>query len=192
MWKSMINSFMMVIVLTMLTGIAYPLTMTVLAQTLWPQQANGSLIARDGQVIGSRLIGQNFASPGYFHGRPSAAGAEGYDAASSSGSNLGPTNQKLKAAAAERTINARSENNLPQASSIPGDLVLASASGLDPHISPASAYLQVERVAAARGLPPAQVRSLVDSHSRGRQFGFLGEPRVNVLELNLALDAVQH
>ncbi len=187
----MINSFMMVIVLTMLTGIAYPLTMTALAQTLWPQQANGSLIAKDGQVIGSGLIGQNFTSPGYFHGRPSAAGADGYDAASSSGSNLGPTNQKLKAAATESTINARSENNLPQASNIPGDLVLASASGLDPHISPASAYLQVERVAAARQLPPAQVRSLVDSHSRGRQFGFLGEPRVNVLELNLALDAMK-
>ncbi|HWR42966.1 potassium-transporting ATPase subunit KdpC [Sporomusa sp.] len=187
----MINSLMMVIVLTVLTGIAYPLAMTALAQTLLPQQANGSLITKDGQVIGSRLIGQNFTSPGYFHGRPSAAGADGYDAASSSGSNLGPTNQKLKAAVAERITNTKSENNLPQDSSIPGDLVLASASGLDPHISPASAYLQVERVATERGLPFAQVRSLVDSHTASRQFGFLGEPRVNVLELNLALDVMK-
>jgi K+-transporting ATPase ATPase C chain len=191
MWKSMINSLMMVIVLTVLTGIAYPLAMTALAQALLPNQANGSLITKGGQVIGSRLIGQNFTSPGYFHGRPSAAGADGYDAASSSGSNLGPTNQKLKAAVAERIMNIKSENNLSQDSSIPGDLVLASASGLDPHISPAAAYLQVERVASQRGLPSAQVRSLVDSHSIDRQFGFLGEPRVNVLELNLALDTVK-
>ncbi|MDF2570984.1 MAG: kdpC 1 [Sporomusa sp.] len=187
----MINSLMMVIVLTILTGIAYPLAMTVLAQTLLPQQANGSLITKAGQVIGSRLIGQNFTSPGYFHGRPSAAGADGYDAAASSGSNLGPTNQKLKAAVAERITNIKSENNLPQDNTIPGDLVLASASGLDPHISPASAYLQVERVATERGLPLAQVRSLVDSHTVGRQLGFLGEPRVNVLELNLALDVMK-
>lgn len=185
------NSLMMVIVLIIFTGIIYPLAMTGLAQMLLPQQANGSLITKDGQVIGSRLIGQNFTSPSYFHGRPSVAGAEGYDAASSSGSNLGPTNQKLKAAVAERITNIKSENNSLKDSTIPGDLVLASASGLDPHISPASAYLQVERVATERGLPSAQVRSLVDTHTAGRQLGFLGEPRVNVLELNLALDAVK-
>lgn len=187
--KSMLNSILMVLVLTVITGIVYPLAMTGLAQALLPAQANGSLVSRDGVVVGSMLIGQPFSTAAYFHSRPSAAGPDGYDASGSGGSNLGPTNQKLKDSASERLAAVRTENSLPAVESVPGDLILASASGLDPHISPKAAYIQIERVATARGLSSAQVQSFVYKYTEGRQFGFLGEPRVNVLALNLALDA---
>lgn len=182
------TAVLMLVVMTVLTGIIYPLATTGLAQVLFPRQANGSLAYRDGQPVGSRLIGQNFTGPGYFHGRPSAAGADGYDAAASSGSNQGPTNAKLVAAVAQRLEAVRAENGLPAGTPVPADLVTASASGLDPDISPEAAYLQVPRVARARNLPEGQVRDLVTRNITGRQFGLLGEPRVNVLQLNLELD----
>lgn len=189
--KSILNSTLMVLVLTIITGIAYPLAMTGLAQALFPSQANGSLVSRDGTVIGSMLIGQPFSSAAYFHSRPSVAGSDGYDATASTGSNLGPTSQKLKDSAIERLAVVRVENNLSADKPIPGDLILASASGLDPHISPEAAYIQIERVANARGMSATQIKSIVDKYTEGRQFGFLGEPRVNVLALNLALDAAK-
>ncbi len=192
MLRSIINSLTMLIVITLLTGLGYPLAMTGLAQVLFPYQANGSIIVHNGKLIGSALIGQSFTSAGYFHGRPSAAGQDGYDATSSGGSNLGPTNKKLMDTVSDTIAKVRDENQLDQQKPIPSDLVLASGSGLDPDISPAAAYLQVERVANERGLAVDQVRKLVDSHVQDRQLGILGEPRVNVLELNLALDALKH
>ncbi|HKT70227.1 MAG TPA: potassium-transporting ATPase subunit KdpC [Terriglobales bacterium] len=181
--KNLVTAILMTIATTVLLGIVYPLLVTGIAQLLFPDKANGQLIKRNGVVVGSRVIGQPFSSPQYFHSRPSAAG-NGYDAGNSSGSNLGPTNQKL----VERVKGdvAAAEKDNPGAP-VPVDLVTASGSGLDPDISPAAAEFQVARVAQARGLAPETVRQLVRRHTQGRTFGFLGEARVNVLELNLAL-----
>jgi len=177
----------MTIATTVLLGILYPLLVTGLAQLIFPKQANGELIhGKDGVVIGSRLIGQPFSGPGYFHSRPSSAGAAGYDASASGGSNLGPTNAQLITRVNGDVAKLQAENpGVP----IPVDLVTTSASGLDPDITPAAAEFQIRRVAAERKISEADVARLVQEHSENRQFGFLGEPRVHVLELNIALDA---
>lgn len=184
--KNLTTAVLMTIVTTILLGLIYPLVVTGLAQVIFPEQANGSLIKRaDGMVIGSWLIGQPFSSPGYFRPRPSAAGMNGYDAGASSGSNLGPTNQKLVARVKGDVEKFQLENPGKQ---VPIDLVTTSGSGLDPHISPAGAEFQLSRVARERGISEEEVRLIVAAHTEGRQFGFLGEARVNVLELNLDLD----
>ncbi|SPF55232.1 potassium translocating ATPase, subunit C [Candidatus Desulfosporosinus infrequens] len=188
MWKQTIGVLRLLIVLTVLTGLIYPLAMTGVAQTIFPAQANGSLAYVDNKPVGSLLIGQNFSDAKYFHGRPSAAGTDGYDATSSSGSNLGPTSKKLMDGVKENLDKVRTENQLGEQAVVPSDLVLASGSGLDPDISPDGAYLQVERVASERHVASSAVKALVDSHVQTRTVGLLGESRVNVLALNMALD----
>jgi len=183
------NSLMMLLVMTVITGIAYPLLVTGLSQLIFPSQANGSLIAKNGQPIGSTLIGQSFTEPKYFWGRPSATSPQANNGMSSGGSNLGPTNPALTDAVKQRIAALQAAdpgNHAP----VPVDLVTSSGSGLDPQISPAAAQYQLARVARVRGLDEAQVRLLVEQATSGRQLGLLGEPRVNVLQLNLALDGL--
>lgn len=182
--KNFVISVLMTLATTILLGIIYPLVVTGLAQVLFPKKANGQFIEAKGKIVGSRILGQAFSSPGYFHSRPSAAG-NGYDASASNGSQYGPTNQKLVDRVKGDVATAQAEN---PGTPVPIDLVTASASGLDPEISPAAAAFQLPRVAKARGISDAQLRELVARHTEGRQLGFLGEPRVNVLELNLDLD----
>jgi len=182
--KNLVTAVLMTIATTVLLGIAYPLVVTGLAQAIFPRKANGQLIQRGGENIGSSIIGQGFSGTSYFHSRPSAAG-NGYDAANTNGSQLGPTNQKLIDRVKNDVAAAQVDHS---GTDVPVDLVTASASGIDPHITPASAEFQIARVAKERGATVDQVRSLVAKHTEGRQFGFLGEARVNVLELNLDLD----
>ena len=188
MWKQMMPGLRMTVLLTVLTGLIYPGAVTGICQILFPAQANGSLLVRNGKVVGSALIGQNFSKPENFQPRPSAAGNDGYDASASNGSNLGPTSQKLVDRTKATVAKLRADNPTQSAVGLPSDLATASGSGLDPHISPASAAWQVNRVAAARGVRPTDVENLVSELTEGRDLGFLGEPRVNVLQLNLALD----
>jgi K+-transporting ATPase ATPase C chain len=170
---------------TLLTGLIYPLLMTGIIQIAMPEQASGSLIVVNGSVVGSELIGQNFTSPGYFHGRPSAVN---YAGNGSGASNFGPTNKNLMEQVSQRISEVRAENNLSSNATVPGELVLASGSGLDPHINVEGAMLQVPRVANARGIPESEVKVLVYQHIEPAQFGIMGQERVNVLDLNLALD----
>jgi len=187
MWKQLRIALRLVVTMTILTGLLYPGLVTTLCQRLFPTQANGSLISIKGQIVGSALIGQNFSQPQYFHPRPSAAGKSGYNATESGGSNYGPTNPKL-IERVKASIAKFRKDNPDYKGRIPADLVTASGSGLDPDISPASAEAQAARVAMARGIPLKRVQELITKYTRGREFGFLGEPRVNVLGLNLALD----
>jgi K+-transporting ATPase ATPase C chain len=183
--KHLLNAVLMTIATTVLLGILYPLLVTGLAQLIFPRQANGELIRRNGVVVGSQLIGQPFNGPGYFHSRPSAAGTNGYDATASSGSNLGPTNAQLVTRVNGDVTRLQAENpGVP----VPVDLVTTSGSGLDPDITPAAAKFQIKRVAAERNTTESEIEKIVSEHTEGRQWGFLGDPRVNVLELNLALD----
>jgi len=184
--KNLATAILMTIATTILLGVIYPLTITAISQVIFPDRANGQLIQRDGKIIGSRIIGQAFSGPGYFYSRPSAAG-NGYDAANSGGTNLGPTNQKLIDRVRQDTVSLHAGN--PD-EPVPIDLVTTSASGLDPDISPGAVEFQVQRVARERGMSEEQVHQLVLKHTAGRQLGFLGEPRVKVLELNLDLDLV--
>jgi K+-transporting ATPase ATPase C chain len=182
--KNIITAVLMTFVTTILLGVGYPLLVTALAR-LWPDKADGQLISRNGTIVGSRIIAQPFTGEAYFHPRPSAAGNNGYDPTNSGGSNFGPTNQKLIDRVKSQVATLEAEN---PGKPVPVDLVTTSGSGLDPHITPAGADFQVPRVAKARGMSEVDLRKLVQDHTEGRQLGFLGEPRVNVLELNLALD----
>ena len=182
--KNLITAVLMTVTTTILLGIVYPLAVTVLAQLIFPRQANGQLIQKDGKIVGSSIIGQGFSGPGYFHSRPSSAG-NGYDAANSNGSQLGPTNQKLIDRVKGDVATARSDQ---PGAAVPIDLVTASGSGIDPHITPAAAEFQLSRVAKERGTSLDRLHELVTKHTEGRQLGILGEARVNVLELNLDLD----
>jgi potassium-transporting ATPase KdpC subunit len=185
------TAVLMTIALTVLLGIVYPLLMTGISQVLFNSQANGSLVRNaQGNVVGSAILAQGFSDPKYFHPRPSAAGSDGYDATSSGGSNLGPTNQKLIDTVKDRTDAYRQENGLAEDAPVPVDAVTTSASGLDPDISPANAALQVHRIASARGLSDDQVQTILNANTDGRTLFVLGEPRVNVLKVNLALDAL--
>ena len=186
--KQLLIALKATLVLTLLTGVMYPLLVTGLAKVLFRDKADGSLIQANGRTVGSELIGQRFTKPEYFHGRPSAAGNDGYDGLSSGGSNLGPTNQKLADRVTADVKTFRAENPT-FTGAVPGDAVTASGSGLDPHLSPEAIDAQVPRVAAARGMTAEAVRQLVAAHTEDRQMGVLGEARVNVLKLNLALDA---
>ena len=188
MLQQLLIALKLFLILTVITGIAYPLAMTGMAQTIFPVQANGSIVTVDAAPVGSTLIGQNFSRAEYFHPRPSAAGEKGYDGTNSSGSNLGPTSKKLIEIVADNLRQVRAENGLNPLAKIPSDLVLASGSGLDPDITPAAAYLQVERIAGARELSAEEVRQLVDKNIKGPQYSLFGTTRVNVLELNLTLD----
>ncbi|HZL68857.1 MAG TPA: potassium-transporting ATPase subunit KdpC [Candidatus Limnocylindrales bacterium] len=182
-------AILMTIVMTVLLGLVYPLVVTALAQLMFRDKANGQLVSRNEEIVGSRIIGQAFVGPGYLHSRLSAAGSgNGYDAANSGGSNLGPTNQHLIDRVKADVARLQAEN---PGQPVPVDLVTTSASGLDPDVSPAGAEFQVPRIARERGLSEAQVRQIIDQHTSGRQIGFLGEPRVNVLEVNLALDQLK-
>jgi K+-transporting ATPase ATPase C chain len=186
--RQLVPALRMTIALTVLLGLAYPLAMTGVAQALFRSKADGSLVTRSGAVVGSGLIGQAFAAPQFFHPRPSAAGTNGYDATASGASNLGPTNPTLQQSVADRAKAYRTENGLPAGTPVPVDAVTASGSGLDPAISVANADLQAPRVARARTMTVEHVLTLVKAHTAGRPLGILGEPSVNVLELNLALD----
>ena len=187
--RQLTPAFLAVLVFTLLCGVVYPLLATAVGQVAFDHQADGSLIERDGHVVGSELIGQVFTAPGYFHNRPSAAG-DGYDGSASSGSNLGPTNPDLLNAVTERVAAYREENNLADDAMVPVDAVTASGSGLDPHITVANADIQSARVAAARGLDVSMVLAMVHDYTEARDLGVLGEPGVNVVRLNLALDAL--
>jgi len=186
--KNLLISIWFTLATTVLLGVIYPLAVTGIAQLIFPKQANGELIRKDGTLIGSHLMGQPFTAPGYFYSRPSAAGAAGYDPTASGGSNLGPTNKALidRVNASVQALQPTNPNT-----AIPADLVTTSGSGLDPDISPASADFQIPRVARERGMSEQDVRAAVAKHTKGRQLGFLGEPRVNVLDLNLDLDAIR-
>jgi len=186
--KQIRPAIVMTLVLCVLTGLIYPGIVTGLAQTIFPRQARGSLVEVNGKVVGSALIGQTFTQPYYFHSRPSAAGA-GYDATASGGTNKGPTDRKLADTLVAHAVDSAMTLDGAVKGQIPGDMVTSSASGLDPHISPANAQLQEARVAAARGATPTAIHALVNAHTEGRQFGFFGEPRVNVLLLNIAIDS---
>ena len=189
--KQLIPAITMTLVLCVITGLLYPGVVTALAQVVFPRQANGSLVTVNGRVVGSALIGQPFSRPEYFHPRPSAAGS-GYDATASSGTNKGPTDARLADTLIASRIDSAVAIDGATKSHVPSDMVTASGSGLDPHISPANARLQIARVARSRGLDPSIVRRLLDAHTEGRQFGVFGEPRVNVLLLNIALDSAFH
>lgn len=188
--KQLLSSVLMFLAMTLAVGVVYPLVITAISATAFADQAEGSLMYKDGNLVGSLLVGQNFTAKEYLHPRPSAAGTDGYDAEASGASNLGPTNPDFLSTVADRVAKYRAENGLSDQTRIPVDAVTASGSGLDPHISVANAHLQASRIATARGLERSQVTSIINAHVDGRSLGILGEDGVNVLEVNLALDAM--